>query len=389
MTTGAKQGVRGVGRLGARAAAWLAWSVCAGALLLLALSLLLIALCWSTPLPRGWSPWGDQVVFVAEQVGAPILGGLIASRRPENVYGWVWLGFGLGFALAFVAESYAAYALVVEPGSLPIPRTAATVLGLGWVVSVVVLPFVFLLFPDGRLPSRRWRFVAWAVAGVGVLILLLAPLRPEFVGAPFANPFGVGGPAGHAILFITDAGVYVLFAAIVLSALSLILRYRRAGEVQRRQIKWFALAAILFCVPIVLTIPGLNPLPDAWDLLVEAVPFALLYTAIAVAILRHRLFDIDLIINRALVYGSLTASLVLVYLGGVATTQVLFRALTGQEQQPQLAVVVSTLAIAALFSPVRRRIQSFIDRRFYRREEDAGNLLIQAQERDGPGGAEL
>jgi hypothetical protein len=362
-----------MGIVSPRAAAWLAWSVCAVTLLLLAMSLLLIALGWSTPLPRSWSPRGDQVVFFAQQVGAPILGGLIASRRPENVYGWVWLGFGFGFALAFVAEPYAAYALVVEPGSLPIPRTAATVLGLGWVVSVVVLPFVFLLFPDGRLPSRRWRFVAWAVAGVGVLTLLLAPMRPEDAGSPFANPFGVGGPAGHAIVFITDAGVYVISAAIVLSALSLILRYRRAGVVQRRQIKWFALAAILFCVPIVLDSLRLDPLPDVWLLLDEVVPFALLYTAIAVAILRYRLLDIDLIINRALVYGPLTVLLAAVYAGGVVGLQYVFRALTGQESQ--LAVVASTLAIAALFVPLRRRVQALVDRRFYRRKYDARKTL--------------
>jgi hypothetical protein len=341
----------------------------------LAVSLLLIALAWSTKLPRGWTPWRDQIVWVTSILGAPILGGLIASRRPQNVYGWVWLGFGMGFALNFLAEPYAAYALVVEPGSLPVPRTAATLLGLGWGASVILLPFIFLLFPDGRLPSRRWRFVAWAMAGVGVLILLLSPLRPEFNGSRFPNPFGVGGSVGEGIVFITDAGLYVIFAAIVLSAFSLVSRYRRASGVQRQQIKWFALAAVLFCAPIVPDALSLNPLPSVWDLLLELVLFASLYAAVGVAILRYRLYDIDVVINRTLVYGSLTATLALAYFGGVTATQALFRTLTSQEQLPQLVVVASTLVIAALFNPLRRRIQSFIDRLFYRRKYDARKIL--------------
>ena len=357
------------------AAAWIAWSLCAVTLMILAASLLLIALGWSMTLPRGWTPWRDQFAFVIELLGAPILGGLIASHRPQNVYGWVWLGFGMGFALAFLAEPYAAYALLVEPGSLPFPRTAATLLGLGWGASVVLLPFVFLLFPDGRLPSRRWRFLAWAVVGVGVLSLLLSPVRPEFTGSPFANPFGVGGSVGDAIVFITDTGIYAILASIVLSAFSLVSRYLNATGVQRQQIKWFALAAVLFCTPIVPDALSLNPLPSAWDLLLEVVLFAFLYAAVGVAILRYRLYDIDVVINRTLVYGTLTATLALVYFGAVTLTQALFRTLTDQEQLPQLVVVASTLVIAALFNPLRRRIQSIIDRSFYRRKYDAAKTL--------------
>ena len=112
-----------------RAASWLAWSVCAASLLLIAFSLLLVLLGWSTPLPKGWSPWREQAVSLVGFIGAPILGGLIASRRPENPYGWLWLGLGLSFALVGLAEPYAAYALVAEPGSLPAPRLVNQVLG--------------------------------------------------------------------------------------------------------------------------------------------------------------------------------------------------------------------------------------------------------------------
>jgi hypothetical protein len=169
--------------------------------------------------------------------------------------------------------------------------------------------------------------------------------------------------------------VFVLFVTIILSALSLVFRYRRAGGIERQQIKWFAYAAVLFGGSLVFSGFLGEDLPGVWDALFETVTFVPLYVAVGVAILRYRLYEIDTLINRTLVYGSLSALLALVYFGGVATTQAIFRALTGQEQQPQLAIVVSTLVIAALFNPLRRRIQAFIDRRFYRRKYDAAKAL--------------
>jgi hypothetical protein len=162
-----------VGNISLRSAAWLAWSMCVVGLSLMAFSLLLTALGWSTPLPRGWSPWRDQAVSLVGLIGVPVLGGLIASRRPGNSYGWLWLGLGLSVASFGVAEPYAAYALVVEPGSLPAPRTVNTLLASGWMLMVVLLPFVLLLFPTGRLPSRRWRFLAWVVLSSGAVGLPL------------------------------------------------------------------------------------------------------------------------------------------------------------------------------------------------------------------------
>jgi hypothetical protein len=186
---------------------------------------------------------------------------------------------------------------------------------------------------------------------------------------------GVGGVVGEAIFFITAGGVFALLTAVVLSALSLVFRYRRAGGVERQQIKWFAFAAVLFGGSLVFSGFLGRDLPGVWDALFETVTFVGLYVAVGVAILRYRLYDIDILVNRTLVYGTLTALLAAVYFGGVATVQAIFRALTGQEHQPQLAVVVSTLVIAALFNPLRRRIQGFIDRRFYRRKYDAAKTL--------------
>jgi hypothetical protein len=348
--------------------------MCAAALALFALSLLLIFLGWSTPLPRGWVLWQGQFISTVGFMGAPILGGLVASRRPENPYGWLWLGLGLSGALLQLAGSYSAYALVVEPDSLPAPRTVGSVLGVGWGMAFILLPYLLLLFPTGRLPSRRWRPVAWAILVAGAVLLMIGLFTPGTSGiGPFENPLGVGGVLGEAIVFLSAVVVFILFVAIVLSALSLVFRYRRAGGVERQQLKWFALAAVLFGGSLIFSGFLGQDLPGVWDALFETVTFMGLYVAVGVAILRYRLYDIDVIINRTLVYGTLTTMLVGMYVASIVVLQGLLRALTGHESQ--LAIVASTLVVAALFNPLRGRIQGFIDRRFYRRKYDAAKTL--------------
>jgi hypothetical protein len=290
----------------------------------------------------------------------------------------LWLGLGIALALMQFSQAYATYAFFVEPGSLPAPRMVVTVLGQGWVAAVAIIPFLWLLFPDGRLPSPRWKVVAWVIALVGTPLLILAPLVPGKSGimAPVENPIGIEGTVGETISAVIDSGVLVLFVAIVLSAFSLVFRYRRASGIQRQQIKWFAYAAALNGFLVAIDIFDLSQLlGNAFWTLLGSVAFASLYAAVGIAVLRYRLYDIDLLINRTLVYGALTVMLAGVYFGAVAATQAVFRVLSGQEQQPQLAVVVSTLIIAALFAPLRRRIQSFIDRRFYRSKYDARKTL--------------
>jgi hypothetical protein len=383
VTQGTSEQGRGAGRASARAAAWLAWSVCALSLLMLAVVLMVAFLGWSSPLPRGWQPWQDVAIQTAGFVGAPLLGALIASRRPQNPYGWLWLGLSFGFSLTGLAGAYAAYALFAEPGSLPAPRTVGTTVAVaGWLVGLTCLPLLLLLFPDGRPPSRRWRFVVWADLVAGAVLLIVAPFMPGLSGldpgfAPMKNPLGIGGVVGDAITTIVTAMVYVLLATVFLSALSLVFRYRRARGVKRQQLKWFALGAALVAALIVtgqlLSFDKL--LGNVLSSLFDSATLAGLYVAVGVAILRYRLYDIDVLINRALVYGSLTVMLALVYFGGVTATEAIFRALTGQEKQTQIAVVASTLVIAALFTPLRRRLQSFIDRRFYRSKYDAAKTM--------------
>jgi len=339
----------------------LAWSLCGVALALISLTLLLIILGWSTPLPGEWTSWRDQAVSLIGVIGAPILGGLIASRRPHNPYGWLWLGFALGLTLQRLAEAYSTYALV-EPGSLLAPRTISHLLELGGPVALAFAPFLLLLFPTGRLPSRRWRLLAWAAATSGTVVFSLNLL--------FDRPDQGEG----AVSIVTVSAASMIFAAFVLSALSLVARYRRASGMERQQLKWFALAAVLAASNFIGLSLGLDRLFGGalWNLL-EAATNTGLYVALGVAILRYRLYDVDVIINRTLVYGALTVTLVMVYVGSVVLLQSAFRALNGGNSQ--LVIVASTLAIAALFNPLRRRIQSFIDRRFYRKKYDAAKTL--------------
>jgi MFS family permease len=345
-----------------RAAAWLAWSLCAATLAILALSLLLILLGWSMPQPRGEIQWRNQAISLVGLIGAPILGGLIASRRPRNPYGWLWLVFGLGLTLQQLAASYTAYVRVVEPGSLVAPRAISHGLALGGPLALSVAPFLLLLFPTGRLPSRRWRPLTWIATLSGAMILLLNLI--------FHSPDRAGGWVTAA----TIAVVSLIFIIILLSALSLVVRYHRASGVERQQLKWVALAAVLTIVFTIAQVSWLDQvLSDVlWNLLETAQQIAL-YVAVGVAILRHRLYDVDVVINRALVYVSVTATLLAVYFGGVVLLQRLLVLITGQEST--LAIVASTLVIAALFNPLRGRIQSFIDRRFYRRKYDARKTL--------------
>jgi hypothetical protein len=301
------------------------------------------------------------------------VGVLVATRRSGNPIGWLFVAIGLTSALQFLTGEYAATALDLGPERLPGgPMTA----GLSILVQTTLafsLLFVLLLFPTGRLVSLRWRIVAWMGVGSMSLSLLANALRPgplqDF--AAFDNPFGVDA----AILGTIDAVAGPLSLATVIGAvLSLIVRLRRARGEERQQLKWFVAAAVLAAI-VLFGVSLLFPEEMSGELgnFLWAILIANLPVAVGITILRYRLYDIDLIINRTLVYGVLTATLALLYVGGVVSLQGLFRALTGEDSQ--LAVVASTLAIAALFNPLRRRIQAFIDRRFYRKKYDAQKTL--------------
>lgn len=356
-----------------RALIRLAWASFGFALILPAASLALVFLGWNAPLPGGWISWRGQVVSCAGVLGASVLGWFVTTRRPGNPYGWLWVSLGWALSLLLFAQVYAAYALVAQPGALPFPRTMGTaVAGVGWTAWLVLTPLLMVLFPSGRTPSPRWRLLVWTVLLFGSLVLIASPFIPGRSGfAPIENPLGVGDAVGRVALVLGYGGALVVLATVPLAALSLVFRFRRAGGVERQQIKWFAYVAVVF-VLFDLTQFFYEP-PGAWDAVVEVLPLLGLYAAVGVAILRYGLYDIDALINRTLVYGALTVSLALVYVGSVATLQYAFRTLAGGGSQ--LVIVASTLVIAALFGPLRRRIQALIDRRFYRKKYDAAKTL--------------
>jgi hypothetical protein len=365
-----------VGGTSTRGAAWLAWSVCALSLTLTALSLLILSLNLSHPNTPIFGSWLDGTLSALSY--APV-GALIASRHPANPVGWLLCLYGLVISLSGFSAQYATYALLARPDSLPGGEVMAWITS--WILPIIngLTVFYILLFPTGRLPGRRWRWLAWlsvAFVVVGVILAAFSPGALLGMLGPIRNPLGVEGFTNvyKAVLF-TMAPLLTLAAA-----LAVFLRLRRAMGVERQQIKWFTYAAVATVSATILAyiIPGVIDTPTWFERLgyaLNIVTIPAIPVAIGIAILRYRLYDIDLIINRTLVYGLLTATLAVVYFGGVATTQAIFGALTGQEQQPQLAVVISTLAIAALFIPLRRRIQSFIDRSFYRRKYDARKTL--------------
>jgi hypothetical protein len=310
----------------------------------------------------------------------PIMGALIASRRPHNPIGWICLAVGFLFVLLGVSEYYGVYG-VARPGSVPFPVGVAWLGNWLWMPAVgLFATYLFLLFPDGRLPSRRWRLLAW-FSGTVILVLslgfALAPGPVASLPRGIRNPFGLEGLA-----WLSDAanvGFPLLALCILASVVSLVLRYRRSRGEEREQIKWIAFAAsvigLLFLIGLVISfIYGSEP--PSWTRFLDTMT-GLSYTGVPIAmgfaVLKYRLYDIDVIINRALVYGSLTATLVALYFGLIVVLQRVFVLLTGQ--QSTLAVVASTLLIAALFTPLRRRIQGFIDRRFYRRKYDARKTL--------------
>jgi hypothetical protein len=305
-------------------------------------------------------------------IGFAGVGALIASRHPGNLIGWLFCGIALAGSLMSLSRGYAEYWLDGNSASTTLGELAASYGDVSWIPAILpAATFLLLLFPNGRLPSRRWRPVAWC-AGLGIALLFVGdftsggPLEdyPDLV-----NAYGVDSPVLDLVEVI---GALLLLVALVGSPLSLVLRYRRAGRDARQQIKWLALAGAVAATTFVIAVA-------AWDLLSEPVAnsaimlsIVALPVAAGVAILRYRLYDIDVVINRTLVYGALTATLALTYLGSVLLLQL---ALSGITEGSGLAVAASTLAVAALFRPARARIQRGVDRRFYRRKYDAQHTL--------------
>ena len=351
-----------------RTAAWLAWAVCAISLAVTALCFLLIALNLSLDTPAYFF-WPDLTVLA---LGYSVIGAIIASRLPNHPIGWLCCAIGFIAAIDHFGGEYAVYALLAHPHSLPGGMAMFWLQDWFWMLFIGLIVFLLLLFPTGRLPSSRWQPFAWG----SVVVILVAVILTASTPLPSSGSEIRGS--------LEEPPSPIQFSVLLLglvAAVSVVVGRRNARGVERQQIKWLLYAGAIFFVGSSLKIAVVYfiQLEGPWGLWISYILVAVGGLsgpiAIGVAILRYRLYNIDVLINRTLVYGSLTALLAAVYFGGVTATQAIVRVLTGQEQQPQLVVVVSTLVIAALFNPLRRRIQSFIDRRFYRRKYDATKTL--------------
>jgi hypothetical protein len=359
-----------------RTAFWLAWFT--WALYLVIAIVTLLFQMKNTPSALLSDIFSALVLLAFATVGA-----LIASRRPQNPIGWIFCISTLLWALGNVLQEYTTYALITVPGSLPAGALLGVIGhwigGIGW---FLMLTFLLLLFPNGHLPSPRWRFLAWLIAVLLAVYSITFLLSPY----PYANSAidlrlaAVRNPMGILVandLFDQLGGTtpLLLYPTIPACIVSVFLRFRRARGVERQQLKWFpygtTLSILMLIVIIILVFTTVNGAPGAlFYLAVVCIPISA-----GIAMLRYRLYDIDVLINRTLVYSSLTVLLVGLYVGLVLALQALVRSLTGGLSQQPLVIVASTLVIAALFQPLRRRIQAFIDRRFYRRKYDAAKTL--------------
>jgi hypothetical protein len=342
--------------------AWLARLACGLAVVLLGAALLLLLASPLGPLPEGSMSREELAIRLISRLGPPVLAGLICLRRPSNPYGWVWSAYALGWAVVGFTDAYKLY---VSAGARPLWWASP----IAWVGGVAIpslfalTALILLLFPDGRPPSRRWRGLAWTIGAVGLLGTVAAALRPVH-DTPVGNPLAVEGAVGDTLRAVADFAITALLFAILVSAVSLLLRFRRARGQQRQQLKWLAYGGGLFAALLVIALVGLQA-PRLWNAVLETLSFGALYTAVGVAVLRYRLYDIDRLLSRTLSYGLLTVLLG----GGYAGLVLGLGQLLGRDSS--LAVAVATLAVAAVFQPARRRIQAAVDRRFNRRRYDA------------------
>src|SRR5919202_3397415 len=342
MTEGARQQAQLFGGMSRHSASWLAWSLCAFSLALTALSYLLIALTLRLNTPI-YVPWLELTIL---SVGYSVIGAVIASHLPNHPVGWICCAIGLIAAVDHFAGEYAVYALQAQPKELVGGKAMLWLQSWFWMLFIGLIVFLLLLFPTGRLPSSRWRPFAW----VSVVIISVGVIYSSVI-SPDVRPDAPPNPIQLLVLFLG-----------LVAAASVVVGRRGARGVERQQIKWLLYATPILFVGEFLKFPfAFSLVGGSWGLwvgnLVVAVGGLGGPVAIGVAILRYRLYEIDIIINRTLVYASLSAILAALYFGGIVVLQRVFVYLTGQRST--LAVVASTLVIAALFSPLRRGIQFF------------------------------
>jgi len=350
-----------------RAAVRLAWAIVAVTCSLAVAGMILGLLSGQDARPEQLGAISAVFVAFAGAVSLEVVGALVLTRYPRNPVGWILCVVGLSLAISRFCIEYATYTVLAEPGVLPGGLMTVWLGEWTWTPTTLVGTLLLLLFPGDRLSSPRWRPVAWlAVAGmIGVAVHeAFSPGRLETF--PDSNPFGLSGAGGQIADALALSYVIVNLAGIAAVSL-LVIRLHRATGDERQQLKWLASGGTVLFLGVLVSnlLPGEPVLP----ILIGYVAIA---AAVGVGILRYRLYDIDVVVNRTLVYGALTATLGLAYLGAVLLLGMALRPLTASSN---LAIAGSTLAVAALFRPARARIQQVVDRRFYRRKYDATRTL--------------
>src|SRR5215204_6216653 len=357
-----------------RAAAWLAWSLGILCIALLAFTLLLFAFNRSHPDVDVYGPWVQETVVA---VTFPALGLLILSRRPQHPIGWLFCGAGFVAGLDHFCGEYAIYAQQAQPDSLPGGGISAWIVSWLWVPFNALLVYVALLYPDGRPPSKRWRPVAWLVGIAVVVTVSVEALLPIAVCnvCSIENPLGIEGLGSVGDLADPLIEAFWYGALGLVAVASLYVRFRHAGEVERQQIKWLAYAASVVVLGATLAY-GMYEATGVrwtWHVGITLLAIGLVGTPIAVgiAISRHRLYEIDLIIDRTIVYGTLTAAMAGIYEITLVTAQHVLLALTHVEGS-QLAYFATAMVMAAVFEPLKRRIDAFVERCLLERDARAG-----------------
>jgi len=342
------------------------WSVLSLALALAAIGTLFSVLNHFQP-AGSIAGWFDLIIPLAFSVP----GAVIVGYRPGNPIGRILCIMGLTLGASALLGEYSEYALRTNPGSVPGGVLAAWLQNFFWFPVVGLVPLLLLLVPDGSLPSPRWRPVAWVPVAAIALVSLGGAFSPGAIGADPRpgtpqNPVGIE-PARQILEVAVAVGFLVIPVVTVVALVALALRFRRAWGVERQQLKWFAYGAFLLVVGVAAVVV---PLSEAVAKAIFAAGVGCFTAGVAVAVLRYGLYDIDVIVNRTLVYGLLTVLLGLGYAGAV----LIGGQLVGQERS-NLVVAGSTLAVAAAFQPARRRVQALVDRRFNRRKYDAAKTV--------------
>lgn len=335
-----------------------------------------------------------QIIFALGTLPLLAVGWLLTARATGNPYGWLWLALALVGAAQWFIQTMAdfllrrglqagevviavpgpaGYLTGVGGGRLPPAQWLGLVGDYGWFTSIALLGLLLLLFPDGRLPTSRWSWLTRLIVGTWLLLASVAWTSGNVSGTvPVQHPVGLIDPnstLGKVFEYIFLGVAAVLVAAVVAGVAAIVVRFRRSHGLERQQIKWVMLGGLLFLPTFVWDAPGV------WDPVVETLGGVAMPAAVALAVLRYRLYEIDRIVSRTVSYALVVAVLAGVYVGGVFVMQELL------PLQGDLAVAATTLGVAALFNPVRRRVQSWIDRRFNRSPYDAEQIVMRFSER--------